>query len=100
MINDAITRRCLEYGISSLEKYKYEVEGPNRTDGSYMLTFFKSALTASEKDPEAFRVLSDAFAKNIIIFVAGTAITVSIGTAAYFKFKEYKNKAKEKENTK
>lgn len=38
--------------IDTVENFKYTYEGPNRTAGSYMLTWLKSARTTSCKDPK------------------------------------------------
>lgn len=80
MINDAV-KSWTELQIKALEKYKYTVEGPNRSPGSYFLTFMKSSLTMAEKDPDMYNVKL-----GLIAVVAGTSLA-----AGYVIGKKKKN---------
>lgn len=94
IINDAI-KSWTEFEIKVLEKYKYNIEGPHRTDGSYILTFLKSSLTAAEKDPEMYNVK---LGMEIGLITTAVGTSAVIGYAVGKKVSEHKNnKLEEKE---
>lgn len=84
LINDAV-KSWTDLQIKALEKYKYTVEGPNRSPGSYFLTFMKSSLTAAEKDPEMYNVKLG-MDLGLIAVIAGTSLA-----AGYVIGKKKKN---------